>query len=63
MGTSGLMRRGVSPSQYLIERFEKFLSNDWVHLERRVATLDGKMHILLAMVGILVALMVYSVTK
>jgi hypothetical protein len=57
------MKRGVSPSQYLIERFEKFLSNDWVHLERRVATLDGKMHILLAMVGILVALMVYSVTK
>ena len=48
--------RGVSPSQYLIERFEKFLSNDWIHLERRVATIDGKLQVLLGLMTVVCGL-------
>jgi|TARA_R100001086_G_scaffold244475_1_gene174278 hypothetical protein len=53
--------RGVSPSQYLIERFEKFLSNDWIHLERRVATIDGKLQVLLGLMTVLCGLVTWVV--
>jgi hypothetical protein len=55
--------RGVRPSDYLVERFEKFLTNDWVHLEKKVAALDAKVQLIIAMLTILVALMVYAVVK
>ena len=55
--------RGVRPSDYLIERFEKFLTNDWVHLEKKVSALDAKVQLLLAMLTIIIGLMIYAVTK
>ena len=58
-----VMPRGVRPSDYLIERFEKFLTNDWVHMEKRVAALDAKVQIILAMLTIMVGLMVWAVVK
>jgi len=45
------------------ERFHKFLTNDWIHLERKVAALEAKVHLLLAGSGIIIGLMVYAVTK
>lgn len=56
-------RQGVSPSDYLIERFEKFLTNDWVHMEKKVAALEAKVHILLAAQSLLIGLMIYAVVK
>ena len=54
--------RGVRPSDYLIERFEKFLGNDWIHLERKVAALNAKVQLILAMLTVLIGLMIYTVT-
>ena len=55
--------RGGPPVDYLLERFEKFLTNDWIHLERKVAALDAKMGLVIAMLSVLVGLMVYAVVK
>ena len=55
--------RGVPPIDYLLERIEKFLDNDWVHLERRVAALDAKMGLVIAMLTLMVGLMIYAVVK
>ena len=41
------------------EQFYKFLTNDWVHLERKVSALDAQMKLVLAMLSVLVGLMVY----
>ena len=49
--------RGVRPSDYLIERFERFIRNDFAHLERRVATIDGKVQVILALMTVLIGLM------
>jgi hypothetical protein len=54
---------GMGPEKYFLERFNKFLTNDWVHLERKVASLEAKVHMLLAGSGIIIGLMVYAVTK
>ena len=43
------------------DRFYKFLTNDWVHMEKKVATLDAQMKLVLAMLSVLVCLMVYMV--
>jgi hypothetical protein len=43
------------------EKFYKFLTNDWVHLERKVSALDAQVKLILAMLSILVGLMVYMV--
>ena len=43
------------------DRFYKFLTNDWVHMERKVASLDAQMKLVLAMLSVLVGLMVYMV--
>ena len=43
------------------DRFYKFLTNDWVHMEKKVATLDAQMKLVLAMLSVLVGLMVYMV--
>ena len=55
--------RGVGPSNYLIERIDKFLTNDWVHLERKVASMDGKIQLIIAMMTVMVGLMIYAVVK
>ena len=43
------------------DRFYTFLTNDWVHMERRVARLDAQVKLVLAMLSVLVGLMVYMV--
>ena len=53
----------MGPEKYFIERFNKFLTNDWVHLEKKVAALEAKLHMLMAGSGIIIGLMVYAVTK
>ena len=53
----------MSPDKYFYERFNKFLTNDWVHLEKKVAALEAKVHLLLGGTGALIGLMVYTVTK
>ena len=54
---------GMGPEKYFLERFSKFLTNDWIHLERKVASLEAKVYMLLAGSGIIIGLMVYAVTK
>jgi hypothetical protein len=44
-------------------RFTQFLTNEWVHLERKVAALEAKVHIVLGLLSVLVGLMVYLVTQ
>ena len=45
------------------ERFYTFLTNDWVHMERKVAALDAQMKIVLGMLSVLTGLMVYAVMQ
>ena len=45
------------------DRFYKFLTNDWVHLERKVSALDAQVKLILAMLSVLVGLMVYMVIE
>jgi hypothetical protein len=56
-------RQGGSPSDYMIERFEKFLINDWVHMEKKVSALDAKVGLIIGMLTLLIGLMVYTVVK
>ena len=44
-------------------RFTRFLTNEWVHLETKVAALEAKVHIVLGLLSVLVGLMVYLVTQ
>ena len=53
----------MGTDKYFLERFNKFLTNDWIHLERKVAALEAKVHLLLGGSGIIIGLMVYAVTK
>ena len=53
----------MDADKYFIERFNKFLMNDWVHLERKVAGLEAKVHLLLAGTSLIIGLMVYAVTR
>ena len=53
----------MAPDNYFSERFNKFLTNEWVHLERKVAALEAKMHIVLGMLSVLVGLIIYLVTQ
>ena len=45
------------------DRFYTFLTNDWVHMERKVSALDAQVKLVLAMLSVLVGLMIYMVTK
>ena len=45
------------------EMLVRFLTNDWVHLERRVAATEARVTMLLGASGIIIGLMVYAVTK
>ena len=51
------------PSEKLAEALNHFLTNDWIHLERKVAALEAKVHILLAAQSLLIGLMIYAVVK
>ena len=53
----------MKPDQYFFERFNKFLTNDWVHLERKVAALEAKMHLVIAMLTVLIGLVVFTITQ
>jgi len=53
----------MAPDNYFAERFNKFLTNEWVHLERKVAALEARMHIVLGMLSVLVGLIIYLVTQ
>jgi len=53
----------MRPNEYFIERFNKFLTNEWVHLEKKVAALEAKVHLLLGGTSLLIGLMIYTVTK
>jgi len=53
----------MEPDNYFMTRFKHFLTNEWVHLERKVAALEAKMHIVLGMLSVLVGLIVYLVTR
>ena len=52
-----------SALDYLVERFSKFLSNDWVHLEKKVARLQGQMILILGFLGTILSLLVYLVIR
>ncbi len=52
----------MGPDKYFVERFNKFLTNDWVHLEKKVAALEAKVNLLIGGSGIIIGLMVYAVT-
>ena len=45
------------------DMFYKFLTNDWVHLERKVSALDAQVKLILAMLSVMVGLMVYMVIE
>ena len=45
------------------ENFYKFMTNDWVHMERKVAALDAQVKLVLAMLSVLVGLMIYTVVQ
>ena len=45
------------------ERFSHFISNDWVHMERKVSALEAKVHLLLGGVATLIGLVVYTVIE
>jgi hypothetical protein len=46
-----------------LDRFNTFLTNDWVHLEKKVAALEAKVHLLLGGTSLLIGLMIYAVTQ
>ena len=53
----------MTPEGYFGERFQKFLTNEWVHLERKVAALEAKVHLVLGMLSVLVGLIIYLVVQ
>ena len=48
--------RGVRPSDFLIERFERFIRNDFHALESKVSTIDGRVQVILALMTVLIGL-------
>jgi len=54
---------GGSALDYLVERFGKFLHNDWVHMEKKVARLQGQMILVLGFLGTILSLLVYLVIR
>ena len=42
-------------------RFTRFLTNEWVHLETKVAALEAKVHILLGLMSVMVGLILFLV--
>ena len=56
------MARAMTP-EYFSERFITFLTNEFPHLEKKVAALEAKMHLVIGMLSVLVGLMVYVVIR
>ena len=50
-------------SRDLQERLNHFLTNDWIHLERKVAALEARMHLVIAMLTVLIGLVVFTITQ
>ena len=44
-------------------RFTRFLTNEWVHLETKVATLQAEMRLVLAMLSVMVGLILFLVVN
>ena len=42
-------------------RFTRFLTNEWVHLENKVAALQAEMRLVLAMLSVMVGLILFLV--
>ena len=62
------MREGRDASsytamEYLVDSFGKFLNNDWGHMERRVAKLQGMMFVILAILSAVLSMVIYLVVR
>ena len=55
--------RGYSAQDFLVERFSKFLTNDWGHMERKVARLQGMMFVIIGFLGTILSMIVYLVIR
>jgi hypothetical protein len=53
------MARPTLESQ-LLARFDKFLTNDWIHLEQKVAALQAQTRLIIGMLSVLVGLVIYT---
>ena len=51
----------MEPDNDYAKRFSIFLTNEWVHLERKVAALEAKMHLVIGLLSVLIGLVVYVV--
>ena len=49
--------------EYLVDSFSKFLNNDWIHMERRVARLQGVMFVILALLSAVLSMTIYLVVR
>ena len=56
-------RKAINEIRDFREHFYKFMTNDWVHMERKVAALDAQVKLVLAMLSVLVGLMIYTVVQ
>ena len=54
---------GYTAMEYLVDRVSKFLHNDWVHMEKKVARLQGQMIRVLGFLGTILSLLVYLVIR
>ena len=54
---------GYTAMEYLVDKFSKFLTNDWVHMERRVARLQGEMFVIIGLLATVLSLLVYLVIR
>jgi len=51
------------PQEEFERRFFRFLMNDWIHMERRVAKLDAKVTLMLSILSVLIGLVVYGLVS
>jgi hypothetical protein len=51
------------PQEEFEKRFFAFLMNDWVHMERRVASLDAKVTLMLSILSVLIGLVIYGLVS
>ena len=68
MRRSRVVREGRDASsytamEYLVDSFGKFLNNDWVHMERRGAKLQGMMFVILALLSAVLSMVIYLVVR
>jgi len=56
-------KRGRKPKWLTIERFEKFISNDFAHLSKRIGWQDIKLNFVLGFMGLILALLAGIIIK